>query len=85
MPHKDINDKIAYDKLYRDAKREYRYEKIQCECGSCYSRNNQSQHFKTNKHTNYKLPAKRNEAMTQEYNAEQKFSTIQSFEEMKTN
>lgn len=40
-------------KKWRDNNRDYIKEKFDCECGSVYTRNGKSKHFKTKKHVKY--------------------------------
>jgi len=49
------------DKVYREANKERIRMKIQCDCGSVYSYNDKSRHFKCNKHLIY-LEALQNKA-----------------------
>jgi hypothetical protein len=41
------------DKNYREANKEKRQMKIECECGNVYSYNDKSRHFKCKKHIKY--------------------------------
>jgi hypothetical protein len=49
--HKD--NKKEYDKLYREANKEYLNKKIECECGGKYILRHKSTHFITKKHLEY--------------------------------
>tara|TARA_R100001230_G_scaffold11761_1_gene4857 strand:+ start:108 stop:404 length:297 start_codon:yes stop_codon:yes gene_type:complete len=60
----DKNKRREYNKQYQQANwkenyqtiKEYRNEKITCECGAIVSRHNMSCHRKTQKHLNYITP-----------------------------
>mgnify|MGYP005861267615 CR=1 FL=1 len=45
--------KKEYDVKYREQNKAYRFEKIECKCGSSVSRNQISRHRRTNKHQRY--------------------------------
>jgi hypothetical protein len=45
--------KIKYNKQYREKNKEHINKKIICECGNKFSHNDKSRHFKSKKHQNY--------------------------------
>ncbi len=51
------DEKKEYYKQYREQNREQirdkGHQKINCECGSCYTYNNKTRHIKTQKHLNF--------------------------------